>query len=517
MKHLKALVVTLTAGGILGAGISFLFPDGSYWISWLGAAALLSLSLFILFIAWQKFGKGKQLAWLMVSAFFLRIVFGTGLTLALPSLGWDEPAQNAGYLFYDAFQRDNQAWQLAESGDSILNQTREELYTDQYGGMLTISALLYRVLSPDVHRSYLVLLFGAFAFTLGIPFFYRATANRWDTRLAGMAAWFLVLYPDGLLYTSSQMREPFILGLSMIAFWAVMRLPSRKPQGWIVLVLIIALMTMISSRIAAAVFFFLLMLFLLENLPGLPAKVRKFTWVILLVLVLLFLAASWAWLQSSAEWDMILTERGSGWVAKVIEEIGAQYRIPFLVIYGIAQPVLPAAIAEPTLPLWKVINIARAAGWYMLAPLLVYAIFTLFKVKDKKERQVWAWMAAFSILWIIIASARAGGDQWDNPRYRANMLPWLVLTASWAIRQAIVRRDAWLPRLLLVEAVFLGFFTNWYFSRYFLLWRRMLFWEMVTWITGLSALILLGGLGYDRWKKQRLKAKGNSNSAGNMR
>ena len=186
-------------------------------------------------------------------------------------------------------------------------------------------------------------------------------------------------------------------------------------------------------------------------------------------------------------------------------------------IYGIAQPVLPAAIAEPTLPLWKVINIARAAGWYMLAPLLVYAIFTLFKVKDKKERQVWAWMAAFSILWIIIASARAGGDQWDNPRYRANMLPWLVLTASWAIRQAIVRRDAWLPRLLLVEAVFLGFFTNWYFSRYFLLWRRMLFWEMVTWITGLSALILLGGLGYDRWKKQRLKAKGNSNSAGNMR
>ena len=74
-----------------------------------------------------------------------------------------------------------------------------------------------------------------------------------------------------------------------------------------------------------------------------------------------------------------------------------------------------------------------------------------------------------------------------------------------------------LIRLLLVEAVFLGFFTNWYFSRYFLLWRRMLFWEMVSWITGLSALILLGGLGYDHWKKQRLKAKENADSAGNMR
>jgi hypothetical protein len=109
MKHLKALVVILAAGIILGAGISYLFPDGNFWISWLGTTALLSLSLFILFFAWQKFGQGKQLAWLMISAFFLRLVLGTGLTLALPSFGWDEPAQNAGYLFYDAFQRDNQA------------------------------------------------------------------------------------------------------------------------------------------------------------------------------------------------------------------------------------------------------------------------------------------------------------------------------------------------------------------------------------------------------------------------
>lgn len=504
-------------GVCMGAGISFLFPAGNFWISWLGTTLLFTLSLFILLILWDKFGRGKQLAWLMIAAFFLRLILGIGLTLALPSLGWDEPAQNAGYLFYDAFQRDTQAWELAESGDSILNQTREELYTDQYGGMLTISAFLYRVLSPDVHRPYLVLLLAAFVFTLGVPFFLRAVTSRWDARLANLAAWFLVLYPDGILYTSSQMREPFILGLSMIAFWAVLQLPRRKPAAWTVIFASLALMTVISSRLAAVVFFFLLMVFLLENLPGLPAKVRKFTWIIILVMVFLFLAASWAWLQSSAEWDMILTERGSGWVAKVIEEIGTQYRIPFLVIYGIAQPVLPAAVAEPTLPLWKVINIMRAAGWYLLAPLLVYAVISLVRIKDNKERRTWIWMAAFSLIWIIIASARAGGDQWDNPRYRANMLPWLVLTASWAIRQAVLNRDAWLPRLLLVEAVFLGFFTNWYFSRYFLLWRRMFFWEMISWITGLSALILLGSFGYDMWKRKRVKAKEPAESAGNMR
>jgi hypothetical protein len=332
-----------------------------------------------------------------------------------------------------------------------------------------------------------------------------------------LASWFLVLYPDGILYTSSQMREPFILGLSMIAFWAVMRLLSKKVRVLAPLFVSLALITVISSRIAAIVFFFLLMLFLLENMPRLSANAQKFTWILLPVMMLLFLLASWAWLQSSAEWDMLLTERGSGWVAKVIEEIGQQYRIPFLVMYGIAQPVLPAAVAEPTLPLWKVINIARSGGWYLLAPLLAYAGFTILKVKDRNERRVWIWMAAFSLAWIVIASARAGGDQWDNPRYRANMLPWLVLTAGWAVRQAVLNRDAWLPRLLLVEAVFLGFFTNWYFSRYFLLWRRMFFWEMIAWIAGLTALILLGGLGYDVWKKQRKKAKENADSPGNMR
>jgi surface polysaccharide O-acyltransferase-like enzyme len=204
---------------------------------------------------------------------------------------------------------------------------------------------------------------------------------------------------------------------------------------------------------------------------------------------------------------MLVTETGSGWVAKVIEEIGTQYRIPFLVVYGIAQPVLPATIAEPTLPFWKVINIARASGWYLLAPLLIYAVFSLFKQKQPAERRVWIWMVLFSLFWVVISSARAGGDQWDNPRYRANMLPWLVLVAGWAVQQAIIHRDAWLPRWLLVEAVFLGFFTNWYFSRYFLTWKRMFFWEMITWIVGLSVVILVGGFVYDRWIKPKFIKK----------
>ena len=68
--------------------------------------------------------------------------------------------------------------------------------------------------------------------------------------------------------------------------------------------------------------------------------------------------------------------------------------------------------------------------------------------------------------WIVLSSARAGGDQWDNPRYRLLLLPWMSLLAVWAIGFARQRHDPWLGRWLLVEAVFLLLFTNWYIERY---------------------------------------------------
>ncbi len=497
MKTVFRAGLSLVLGIGAGAGVAALFPDVNFWMSWLGSSLLFCLAFYFLISAWKWLGNGKAVGWMIFIAFGLRLIVGIGSSLALPEWGWDEPAQNAGYLFFDAYRRDAQAWDLAQSGESILYQTRDELYTDQYGGMLAISAMVYRTLSPDAHRPFLLLILGAFAFAIGIPFFYQAVNQRWGKRLALLAAWLLVLYPDGILYTSSQMREPFLLGLSMIAFWSIMNWSARK--RWVVLLFFVsmALMTVISSRITVAIFIFLLVVFLLERMEHLPKSMHNFTWVVLALLFVALVGVSWAWLKSSAEWDMLLTERGSGWVTKVITEIGSQYRIPFLVIYGIAQPVLPATIAEPTLPFWKVINIFRASGWYMLAPLLIYAVFSLFKGKHASERRIFAWLVVFSLLWIVISSARAGGDFWDNPRYRMNMLPWLVMVAAWAVLQAIKYRDAWLPRWLLIEAVFLGFFTNWYFSRYFLTWRRLPFTRMIAWIIGISAGIIILGLIFD--------------------
>jgi hypothetical protein len=114
------------------------------------------------------------------------------------------------------------------------------------------------------------------------------------------------------------------------------------------------------------------------------------------------------------------------------------------------------------------------------------------------------WLALATIAWLVISAVRAGGDQWDNPRYRAIFLVWQVLLAGYALFFRKDKGDPWLWRFLAVEVVFLAFFTEWYISRYSAIpIGRLYFWEMVAWITGLGIFILAGGWFWDLWRKRK--------------
>jgi len=98
-------------------------------------------------------------------------------------------------------------------------------------------------------------------------------------------------------------------------------------------------------------------------------------------------------------------------------------------------------------------------------------------------RAVWAW--------VLIAAYNAGGDQWDNPRYRTILLAWQALLAAWAWGWARERRDPWLARWLAVEAFFIASFAEWYLSRYWLHGLpRLDMWQMVVLNLAAAALIL---------------------------
>ncbi len=499
------LAAALAGGALLGAGIAAVSP-GAFGNGWLAATVLLAPALFALLSAWQWGGRGKVLAWLVALAFVLRLGFGIGLSRALPVWGYAEKEQQAGYLFKDAYNRDDEAWGLAQSGAPLWHTFTIEFATDQYGGLLALNALVYRVLSPDAQRPFLILILGAFFAALGVPFLWRAAKSGWNERVAVLACWIYVLYPDAIFFGSSQLREPFLVGLSAIAFWAVLTWSSRNRTTWPALSGSLIGMALISSRVAAAVAGFLGLLFLLEYVVAHPdRRWRIFGWAALGAGILLVLAFSWGWFRSSVGWDMLVTKRVSGSLSQQIKNAhaGDAGTLAILVSYGVARPMLPAAVTEPSNPFWRTIAIIRSLGWYALAPFLVYGLFSVWREVDARKRRRAIWLALAVAVWIVIASARGGADVTDNPRYRSLFIVWLALLAAWAIDWVLARRDAWLWRWIAVEAIFLGFLTSWYASRYYKTWGRMAFWQMILLIAGLSGLVLVGGWAWDRWKARK--------------
>jgi len=495
--------LSLIIGLISGVIISLLFSAGNPWIGVSGTSLLIGLSCYVLIKTWHWAGGGKTLAWMIFLAFSIRILIGLGASLILPVAGYEEEVQNAGYLFFDAYTRDQQAWHFAESGRSLLLSFQNEFWTDQYGGLMGLSAVLYRFLSPDTHRPHLIIILGVFAFSLGIPFFWKAVQFRWTEKIASLAAWILIFYPDSILFSSSQMREPFLIGLFCIAFWGAVHWGTKRKQAVLALAISLCLMGLISLLVMAAVSSALFLWLWLEDFSTkLNQRLVLAGWLAIFLVLFATIILGNAWFEDTARWDLLLTERSSGWVAKSIGEIGGQARIPFMVGYGLVQPLLPAALADDAIAIWKSIGIFRSLGWFMLIPFLITPLFILFKLEPGKNSYI---LLTFIVsAWILISSIRAGGDQWDNPRYRTIFIPWMALLVSWTFFLVRELKSPWLFRIFFVEIIFLAFFTNWYFSRYFLLWKRLPFWENIIWVIGLTSIVIIGGLLWDFYRQKAI-------------
>ena len=509
--------------GIGFASFSFLF--------------LLSFSLLRLAISWV--GGGKTIAWIILLAFALRLFVGVGLHLGLPTYGHEDEDDQAGYVFTDAHIRDNQAWALASSDRPILDAFSKKFASDQYGGLLAFVAFVYRYLSPDAQRPLLLILLSAIVAALGVPFLWMGTRRVFGGKVAYPAAWIFALYPESILLGSSAMREPYLLTFSAMAFWgyvewcgastahsAQLRAPltsSRWSYGSAVIIGLLG-MLLVSPAVAIAhlIIFAGWMFFTNER--------RSFTWKSVLVFAvifgagLLFLSASLNrsgqfdstsplrvvndWLKLTVKWDAYQLERSSGWVQKLFDEMPEWMRLPFVAVYGILQPVLPAAIFEPTNFLWQVIYLLRAAGWYALLPALIMSFGAAAGQGRRPERvegsgqkrNVILWLSLLAWTWILLAALRGGGDSWDNPRYRTILFVWEAILAGVTWVWWRETRNRWFKRVIWCEIAFLLVFTQWYASRYLHWGRQLPFPIMVGLIVLLWGIIL--GLGWWLDKKQ---------------
>ncbi|MDP2966289.1 MAG: hypothetical protein Q8N39_09685 [Pelolinea sp.] len=497
-KALHYLWISILPAVLVGIAVAILNPGPQPIIGFITAFGLTALCAFFLAFACERLKINRLACWATAVSFAIRLVIGIILFAALPVYGYDEAPPNNGYLYLDGYARDTDAWQLASSGDSLLSAFQNEFRTDQYGGLLSLSAAVYRALSPDAHRPLLILILTSFFTSLGLPFLWKAVSSRWDEKAANASAWIYALYPESVILGASQMREPILIGLSAITFWGVAEWGSSRKNSILALCLSAAGMVFISLKAAAAILLGMVIWFWLENiLPHVDKKWRTLTTLLLVLVIAAGLFLSWGWLVDSSKWDLYLMESSSGRIQWEVELIGEKYRAPFIIGYGSAQPVLPAAIVYPGIPITRAISIFRALGWYLLVPLMFSGFLLIWKNQHRENKTVFLLFFILALVWTFVSSARAGGDQWDNPRYRSLFLVWMVFLAGWSWVETLRRRSPWLWRMLLLEVVYIAFFIQWYLSRYYDLFKRMNFWPMVRLLGIIGAAIIFGGLIFD--------------------
>ena len=503
------------AGLVLGFILSILDASGNFLKGWLAYGLISSLAFISLMALWRWVGSLPWFAWLLAITFLLRLILGVTFSFIVPDYGYDTEVQNAGFIAIDAYSRDLQSWELASSDRPILDAFDKDYAIDQYGGLEAVSALIYRYLSPDFHRPWLIILLASWISAVGIAFLWQASRLVFDEKLSSLAVWLVAFYPETIWLGSSQMREPFLMYFIVIAFYGLVSwLKLSAGKGWIWLFAGFIGLLLFSPGIS--IFLVILLggwAILQKGIKRIPWKALGLGFGIIVVALLLFWVAQaqgnlqgfspWetisGWLKYTVRWDVYQLERDSGMIQYLFKNVlPPSLKIPFVFVYGLLQPVLPAAIFDAANGFWQIVGILRSLGWYLLVPLLIFSFQDIWKSARKSKNYAWVWLFLFAWIWIFISSLRAGGDQWDNPRYRTIFLAFQMLLASRAWLNYRQTRNPWFIRIILVEAGFVAIFSLWYASRYLSFIAPLSFPVMVGLILVYSFGVLVGGWILDR-------------------
>ncbi len=478
--------------GVLLVCLAFLLAWCSsgfeYLNGWLSNLAVLAFGAGFLLFSWHLLKRDRSLhlpgwlGWAWLIAVLVRLSAGIFWFIALPRWGYGSAAEQAGYVMGDAFVRDTAAWELARSRQPLWLAFSDYRLADQYGGLLFLSALVYRYLGGEAHQPLQMVVLAASFSSLVVVFGWAFAQRAWGKEVAKVTAWLLVFYPEAILLGSSQMREAFLMSLGMAMFYGILRYTQdRSRVGFAWLVLAIVLSIPLSPPITAFLLGTLVVMMFFLGDRGFLRQRRL--WLVLGGLIVLAISGLWMawgriappgitnplmligwWLKETAKWQAHLTERASGWFQKLFRSTPSWSHLPILVAYGVVQPFLPAAVIADGASLWRGIAIWRALGWTAWLPFLLYAPWRVF---EKRERRALA-AALCVIVWlvILIASLRSGGDQWDNPRYRVTFVGLQAALVAWVRVERRGWKDPWLQRVIVMVCLVFLWFLPWYLRRY---------------------------------------------------
>lgn len=479
----RRLLLVVGAIGLSG-GLTLVDGRSPSWEGWLAYLVVVGMCAVAACLSWVTAAKHGFPRWLpaaLLLAFALRLGLAIAFTHVLPEYGSGRGHQEAGYFYPDAYDRDRIAWELGRSNRPLWDLTERERRVDQYGGLLIWSAIGYRFLSTDAHRPLLIGLQAATASALTVLFTWALVSLAFGSVAAAVASWVVALYPEAILLGSSPMREPFLgLGLALLLYGHLQVRQGVLGRGAAAAVVGGLLSLLISPPAALVSFAIVLGLWLWER--GGWWKPPAWVWVTLAVAMVagfILTTRAWsaagvwgrtaldvflAWLYRTAQYELYVLETGSGMVQAVFDRTPAWAHLPLATAYGLVRPFLPAALFEPAAPLARVVEVLRALGWFLLLPPLTYGL--LAGPRAAGWRSLATSLALIVWLGAIGASFRAGGDGWDNVRYRASLLVMQAAVAGWAWAQVCRSGSPWLRRIAGVVGVQTAVFSQWYASRY---------------------------------------------------
>ena len=470
---------------ILPPALAWVSSDFTGLVGWGAFTGVVLFGLFILAGGYALIASEKPPRWLlslMLGAALLRLFAGVVWFVALPVGGYDTPTQQAGYVMEDAFNRDTAAWELAQSDKPLTRAFTDYRNADQYGGLLFLSATLYRFTGSETHLPLLMVIITATVSALTVPLTWALTRRAFDDTIAQWAAWGMALYPEAVLLGSSQMREAFMMPLAAAAFYGLIaywRAPTWRAVGWVLLPLLISLP--LSPPLAGILLALLLVVGLLMNAERIFRHARLWKWIgRAIVFVVLVFWLGWVeivpsdgstslttvsdWVRMSARWQAKLTRETSGWVQKTLDQTPEWFNLPFVLAYGVVRPLLVAELTAWSISIWRIIGVWRGIGWTLVLPLLVYAPLRAWRAPQKRQLLIGLSIAIW--LAILIATFWGGGDQWDNPRYRVSFSSLQIALAAWVVVSHRRAPDPWLRRAAVAVLSILFWFLPWYLRRY---------------------------------------------------
>ena len=471
-KTLKifTIIIGLIVLGIALAGIS----NGSLnFNGWIGFSIVLLLCSIITFISWKSLKNesppNNVLVGIIIAISF-RLLLGILWSITLPIFGYETEVNQAGYIMSDAYHRDNAAWELANSDNYLLEAFHDYSNTDQYGGLLFLSGLIYRTFGGSVHQPLLIITISSTISGLAAIYVWGISNTLWNKTIAKWAFWLIVFYPELAMLGSSQMREAFTPTLILISgYYFIKWLETKKPFQLIITIISSILLLGFSNPTFILSIIMLFILYLVKT----EFEIFKTKWfwllIIISIIILIFSGIVFTdfikhWMEAS-QWEKYLAQNSSGWVQRQFRRMPSWSHVPFVVFYGIFRPLLPSAIVASGLPIWKIIGIWRALGWTITLLLLLYATFLSIRYISKDKKALILSISQWLI--IIIASYRGGGDQWDSPRYRAIFAGYQIILIAWAIYMYKKEKDPWLKRTFIAAFIMIIWFIPWYLRRYF--------------------------------------------------